>query len=319
MKKIPVFSTIGQAYGFTFGNLGTIVGLVWLPMAVLVALQYYVAVRYLNGYLSAFAQGNIYELNSATGLRYLSIILALLLQAILVTPVMRQALGLRTGRALVSFAVGPTALRVFGAMAALALIIIAIEYIAIFSLLIAFAFIAVVAKSVVAVHGVSSAIIAGCAVLGTVAIFIGAMIYVSVRLSFLVVAVAVAENKIDLIRAWRLTGRGFWRIFFVLLATALPIVILSAVLMWAALGFPVPHLPSPAAMAGWKGAPTKVLAWMIQAVVIRLPYIYGVVFAVAPFSVGLSTGAAAAAYRAVVSPLENNGSSGAPGPETSAA
>jgi hypothetical protein len=106
MKKIPVFSTIARAYGFTFGNLGTIIGLVWLPTAVLVALQYYVAVRYLNGYLSAFAQGNVYELNSASGLRYLSIILALLLQAILVTPVMRQALGLRTGGAFVSFAVG---------------------------------------------------------------------------------------------------------------------------------------------------------------------------------------------------------------------
>jgi len=79
MSKIPVFGTIGRAYGFTFGNLATIIGLIWLPMAILVALQYYVAMRYLNGYLSAFAQGNLYELNSATGVRYLSIVAALIL------------------------------------------------------------------------------------------------------------------------------------------------------------------------------------------------------------------------------------------------
>jgi hypothetical protein len=204
-------------------------------------------------------------------------------------------------------------------MAALALVLIAIEYIAVFSLLIAFAFVAILAKSVVVIHGVSSAVIAAFAILGLVALFVAGLIYVSLRLSFLVVAIAVAEKKIDLIRAWRLTGRSFWRIFAVTVATALPVAILSAILMWAALGFALPHLPSPAVTAEWKGAPTKVLTWIIQAVVSRLPYIYGVVFIAAPFSVGLSTGAAAAAYRAVVPPLENNGSSGVPVPETSAA
>jgi hypothetical protein len=193
MRKIPVFDTVGQAYGFTFGSFGTIVGLVWLPMAVLVALQYYVAVRYLNGYLSAFAQGNLYELNSAAGLRYLSVVLALLLQAIMVAPVMRQALGLRTGGAFVSFAVGPTALRVFGAMAALALVLIAIEYIAVFFLVFVFAFVAVLAKSAPTLHGMRPVLVAALAIAGLILIFIAAMIYVSLRLSFFVVVVAVAE------------------------------------------------------------------------------------------------------------------------------
>jgi hypothetical protein len=156
MSKIPVFGTVSRAYRFTFDNLATIIGLIWLPMAVLVALQYYVTVRYLNGYLSAFAQGNLYELNSANGVRYLSIVVVLMLQAILVTPVMQQALGLRNGRAFVSFAVGLTALRVFGAMAALTLVLIAIEYIAIFSLVFVAALAAIAAKTIVTLHGTTA-------------------------------------------------------------------------------------------------------------------------------------------------------------------
>jgi len=319
MSNIPVFSTIRRAYGFTFGNLATIMGLIWLPMALLLGLQYYVAVRYLNGYLSAFAQGNLYELNSATGVRYLSIVIVLLLQAILVTPVMQQALGLRSGGALVSFAVGPTALRVFGAMAALALVLIAIEYIGAIALVFVFTVAAVAADTVISFHGTAATIVGICAVLAVLLIFAGAMIYLSLRLSFLVVAIAVAERKIDLIRAWKLTNWNFWRIFLVTLATVLPPAIVYGVLIWAALGFPLPHAPSPAMLAGWKGAPSKALTWVIQALVGRMPYIFGVAFLVAPFSVGLSTGAAAAAYREVVPPLENNGPAGVPVPETSAA
>jgi hypothetical protein len=319
MSKIPVFGTVGRAYGFTFGNLATIIGLIWLPMAILVALQYYVAMRYLNGYLSAFAQGNLYELNSATGVRYLSIVAALILQAILITPVMQQALGLRSGGAFVSFAVGPTALRVFGAMAALALVLIAIEYIAVFSMVLVFALAAVAAKAMISFHGTTSLLAEAGAIFGLLLIFAGAMIYLSLRLSFLVVAIAVAERKIDLIRAWKLTDWNFWRIFAVTVATALPLAIVYVVLVWAALGFPLLHAPSAAMLAAWNGAPSRSLTWIIQALVGRIPYIFGVAFLLAPFSVGLSTGAAAAAYRAVVSPLENNGPAGVPVPETSAA
>lgn len=319
MSEIPVSDTINRAYRFTFGNLVAIIGLIWLPMAVLAAMQYYVTVRYLNGYLSAFAQGNLYELNSATGVRYLSMVAGLLLQAILVTPVMQQALGLRSGAAFVSFAIGPTSLRVFGAMAALTLVLIAIEYIAIFSLAFVIAIAAIAARTLVTLHGMLALVAGTSAVLGVVLVFGGAMLYLSLRLSFLVVAIAVAEKKIDLIRAWKLTDRNFWRIFLVTAATVLPLVLVYAVSIWAALGFPLPHVPSPAVLAGWKEAPSKTLTWVIHALVGRMPYIFGVAFVLAPFSVGLSTGAAAAAYRAVVPPLENNGPAGAPVPETSAA
>jgi hypothetical protein len=319
MNKIPVFRTIGRAYGFAFGNLATIVGLIWLPMLVLVAMQYYVTVHYLNGYLSAFAEGNLYELNSATGLRYLSVAVALLLQAILVTPVMRRALGLRSGGAFVNFAIGPTALRVFGAMAALSLILIAIEYIAIIGLVIAFAAIAVIANALGDLHGIRSGMIAGLTIVGLLSIFLGAMIYIWLRLSLLVVAIAVAEKKIDLIRAWRLTGWNFWRIFFITIATALPLALVYIVLIWGAWGFAIPHLPTPATMTGWKGAPSRVLIWFVQGIEGRMPYLFGVTLLLAPFSIGLSTGAAAAAYRAVVPTLENNGPDNTLVPEPTAA
>ncbi len=319
MRKIPVFGTIAGAYGFTLGNLGTIIGLIWLPMVALVALQYYVTVRYLNGYLSAFAQGNLYELNSATGLRYLSMAFAFLLQAILITPVMRQALGLRSGGAFVSFALGPTTLRVFGAMVALTLVLIAIEYIALIPMAVVVVTGVIAAKTVEPIHGMSALVVGAIAGSAFLLIFVAAMIYIWLRLSFFVIAVAAAEKKIDLIRAWRLTSWSFWRIFIVKVATVLPIAIVYLALIWAALGFPIPHMPSPDVTAGWKGAPTKALTWIVQLYVSRMPYLLGVAFVLAPFSVGLSTGAAAAAYRAVVPPSENNGPASTPTPETSAA
>jgi hypothetical protein len=42
MDKLPVFGTIARAYGFTFGNLATIIGLTWLslPLLLLVGAAY---------------------------------------------------------------------------------------------------------------------------------------------------------------------------------------------------------------------------------------------------------------------------------------
>ncbi len=319
MSKVPVFATIGRAYGFTFGSLGTIIGLIWLPTSILLVSQYYVSARYLSSYLSAFANGNLYELNSALALRYLAAGSALLLQAIVVTPVMRQALGLRTGRAFVSFAIGPTALRVFGAMIALALVLLALKYLALVPLVLIIAAAAVALSAAGTVYGLSSTTWVVLAAAGAFALFIGALVFIAVRLSFFVVAVAVAERKIDLIRAWRLTEWNFWRILAVVVSTTLPLALVYVALMWAALGFPLLHAFSPALLASWKGAPTEAMKWFINAASERLPYIFGVWVVLAPFSAGLSTGAAAAAYLALVKPPEIGGPADAPVPEPAAA
>jgi hypothetical protein len=307
MNRIPVFRTIGKAYGFAFGSLGTITGLIWLPVGLLAATQYYESLRLLSGYQSAYADGNLYALNDAYALRYLSMVVVLLLQAIIVTPVMRQALGLRSGRALVSFAVGPTMLRVFGAMIALAVVLIALEYIAII-LLVIIAIVAGVAANLAGpANGLSGEEIAGLGFLGALMLLAIVAVFVAVRLSFFVVAVAVAERKIDLIRAWRLSQSNFWRVFVIVLATMLPLSIIYGALLWAALGFPLLHGLSMAELSVWKDTPTKALVIFIHWFSDRLPYIFGAGAIIAPFSVGLSTGAAAAAYRALVPSMESEG------------
>src|SRR5256885_4893359 len=40
MTKLPVGSTIRHAYSFTFGELGTIIGLCWLPLVLIAILQF---------------------------------------------------------------------------------------------------------------------------------------------------------------------------------------------------------------------------------------------------------------------------------------
>ena len=49
MKKIPVLDSIRYAYAFTFGHLGTIIGLIWVPMVILAVAGYFVMSYYYGG------------------------------------------------------------------------------------------------------------------------------------------------------------------------------------------------------------------------------------------------------------------------------
>ncbi|HUO93919.1 MAG TPA: hypothetical protein VMU22_13405, partial [Rhizomicrobium sp.] len=55
MGKIPIGRTIGEAFDFALGRYLVILGVVWLPLLLLVAMQYYVLVPYF-GHLFHFVQ-----------------------------------------------------------------------------------------------------------------------------------------------------------------------------------------------------------------------------------------------------------------------
>jgi hypothetical protein len=306
MNKVSVVGTIRSAYAFMFGNLATIAGLIWLPMALLVAVQYYATARFLTTLVSAFADGNLYELNRANGLRYLSYFVALLLQAVLVTPVMRQALELRRGGAFVSFDFGTPSLRVFGATSAFAIVFFVIECLAAFAMFFLLLAIAGLVKAAGPAGGFTTNLVAGSAVLGLIVLALAALSYCAVRLSFLLVAVAIAERKIDLIRSWALFDRNFVRVSLVLLAIGLPLVLVHAAMLWAAFGFPLFRVPSPAFVAQFREAPTRILTGFVQFALGKMPLTFGIDFLLAPFWVGLSAGAAAAAYRDLVPATKND-------------
>ena len=161
MEKIPVWRTIGSAYGFAFGNLATIIGLIWLPTLMLLVGGYFTIAHYFAGVLTAIANGNRYAAYAGAGYFYLYQLVALLFQAIIVVPVMRQALGRRDKAASIHFALGPAELRTFAALTAYTLIVATVEIAGFILLFIVAAVLGYAAKTIGTIDGISAAGVAG--------------------------------------------------------------------------------------------------------------------------------------------------------------
>ncbi len=238
MNKIPVFRTIGRAYGFTFGNLATIIGLVWLPLIIQTVGGYVISERYMSTIQAFLAKGDFSALGGVAGYAYLFFFGSLFLTAVMSAPVLRQALGLRQGGAYVYLWPGANEFRLFGANFALLLMLIAIMvvvWIAALILIVAFAFAVNVAGTAM-VAGISAQVILKWSVVALLLAVLAALIFVLFRLSFLIGPVTIAERKIDLVRAWSLTHGNFWRIFLVSLAVTVPLLAISWAVEWAFFG-----------------------------------------------------------------------------------
>ena len=81
MRKIPFWRSLGSAYSFAFGNLATIIGLIWLPMAILFVAGYFAISRYFDSVLVAFASGNRFAIYAGAEYYYLYRLAALLLES----------------------------------------------------------------------------------------------------------------------------------------------------------------------------------------------------------------------------------------------
>ena len=301
MEKIPVWRTIGSAYGFAFGNLATIIGLIWLPTLVVLAGGYFTISHYFAGVLTALANGNRYAAFSGAGYFYLYQVGVLVFEAIIVVPVMRQALGLRDKPASVHFALGLTELRTFGALAAYTLILLTIEIAGLVLLFIAAIVLASIARLIGTIDGMRAVTIAVWIVWTLLGAFLISLVYVTVRLSFLLVAVTVDERRIDLIRAWELTHGNFWRALLISIAVGTPVWLLYVGIQFAFVGFAsTGEATSVSPIAVSFAGTSNVVAARMQFMLAWLPYLYVAWFLVRPLTVGLSSGASAAAYRALV-------------------
>lgn len=278
MKTLPVGSTVRFAFSFAFGQLGTIIGLIWAPMVAIAVLRF---LPYGLGDMDA-SPGQHPGAAGAAALRDMIFGLAsILLYAVVNVSVARQALGLRKGAAAFHFALGRPEFRVFGATLLVALILFA----SIVACMIAAITVAV------AVPGAAGQAAAGVVTLTALC----ALLYLLVRLTFLYVPVIVVEEKVDLARAWRLTQGNFWRAGTVMFLVTLPpfavIVAAMAALMGRDLSTLVPlvgHLPMEA------------LSLRIDAILDRhAASIIGVNLIAAPFSLGLTLAAAAKGYRSL--------------------
>jgi hypothetical protein len=284
VNKIPVGKTIAYAYGFTFGNLGAIIGLSWVSLVVVAVLQF---LPYAGGHSPMIQPDNAAQAGQQALESLGSFFLILLLYSVVYVAVTRQALGLRQGSAMVHFALGAPEFRVFGAMLLFVLVLFGT----------AMVFGLAMALLTVLFGGASMPVAAAAAVGVAMLCGVAAFLYVAIRLGFLIAPVTVAEAQISLTRGWILTAGNFWRLFAVVLAIGTPIVLLYAIGLWAIMG-PGLFAPLPDNPDQMKQAMDLRFAALGQ----NMPMYIGLTLLIAPFNFGLNLGAAAFVYRALVPP-----------------
>lgn len=305
-NQIPVGKTIAYAYGFTFGNLGTIIGLTWLALLLAVGSNY--AVLEYTG-LGTMTEGTV-RANPALAFQtlgwfLLSLLVAMFFGAIVAVALSRQALGLRTGGAIVHLAAGGTEWRMFGGHLRylLSVIVLAIiSYIATLLIVLVIGFIANAMGGAMAAAGIIGLLgILGMVVLG------GAVIFTLVRMGYLLSPSIVAERPGGLKRSYDLTKGNFWRIVLVWIGSSLPLLLVFVAvqyfLYWHVFDFDFSSLPrGGSAQAAqefvdrYQKAMERVNAEMMrqQIPVAISSFVYGILGS------ALGYGAQAFAYRALV-------------------
>lgn len=278
MKKLPVGEAIRFAYHFTFGQLGTIIGLVWIPLVVIAVLQF---LPYGMGDAMLSREDNPAAYGSAQLRAIIFMFVIVLMYACLFVSVTQQALGLRQGGAIYHFALGRTELRMWGTLLLLGAILI--------MLLLAVALFTTV--GVIAAARAVDRSLAGP--VQSALLFIGAcaFIYVMVRLGFLLVPATVVEKKIGFESSWKLSQGNFWRISLAAFVVTLPIAILVFAAQYALMGRELVAIAR-------SGGSLETITTQLEVLTGRhAPEIIGVNLIVAPFVYGLYLATAAFAYR----------------------
>lgn len=277
MPKLSVAGAIRFAYTFVFEQIGAIIALVWLPLLIVAVLQF---LPYAIG--TAWPAGTAVEQAGASALNLAFSAAALVLYAMNCVAVTRQALGQkRKSEGAVHFALGWPEWRMFVAIVVGGFVIVA-----------AIGLYALGGSAIVeAVH--STPALAPAAIIYAIAgLFVVA--FVVLRLIFLLPPLVVAEERVDLLRAWLLSRRNFWRMLAVVLAVSIPILIVECV----AIAFIV----GPSLFAPLPGGAAADLALRARIALFdqHMPALIGLALVLAPFSLGLTLGASVFSYRALL-------------------
>ena len=303
MNKIPVGQTIRFAYAFTFGEIGTIIGLIWIPTVINAVASYFAVDAYYRTIVVSLENG-VLPVGTELGLPIVVGFVGMLLVAMIGVAVTQQALGVRQGPAFVHFSLGVTELRVFGGFFGLYLLFMLFM---LFTLVLV-SLVGAVFAGGVAASGGSAAALANSGASGLIAVGVGVatlvgtfiVLFLVVRLSFLMIPSIVSGGEFGLTRSWQLTTGNFWRIVGVSLATLLPIVLIVAVAELAILGsaFFTPDLQPATETA----AILHRMAGKMRETQAHLPMMMGLSFVISPLMYGLMFSASAFAYRALTEP-----------------
>ncbi|HEY0281900.1 MAG TPA: hypothetical protein VGC27_04675 [Rhizomicrobium sp.] len=294
MNKIPVTQTVAESYRFTFGGLSTVIGLIWLPIVILTVGGYFTLVPYFSEMADALENGDVNR-QGALMLRQLAFEIAMIvLMAMIAVAIVREILSPVQRPAFLRFALGPAEFRAVGG------------FIGLFMLLIVFTLILKIIAPVIEYAAQAVLPAAGAAAgskgaggIGALADVIGicVLIYLMVRLGFLMVPASVTEGRFGIERSWQLSKGNFWRILAVMVMTLLPVILVAGVIDLAILGpdFLNPHLE----LARDPAAQMRRAAEQMRQMSVHLPLMMGVGFLLAPFTYGMIFAPAAFAYRAL--------------------
>jgi hypothetical protein len=295
MTKIPVGKTIAHAYRFTFQNFVPIICVMWPAWVLMAVIMFFMRGDFV-ALTQASATRNFTLLQGHLGRLLLSYLVIFVLLFMQITGLTRLSLGLPMPSRHYYFSLGKPVWRLIGAVLLTVLAIaavVAVYALAIFVLgLVAAVFLhgqtAGAAKAIVALLTVLALLIAYCG-----------MIFMVARFFFLLAPVVVAEESINIGRAWLLTNRNFWRIFLIVLSIVVPFGVIEVAGLMALAG-PMPLLPqgnSPDQLLAFQQAQR---AWQLSYMSRMFDYWYLVFPAGALLSVliyGVSCAAQAFAYR----------------------
>lgn len=292
--KVPVSTTIANAYRFAFGNIVNNLALIWMPVAILWALAYYYNAAYVAAILDAQSGDPDLQRRAFPFLCAAAAVVFVLATA-QVAALTKEALGLRKGQALLQFPFGPSSWRLMGAYLMCGFVLILLS----------------IACSLAARIG-NDTLQAGLGhtptaiALGTLAallFILGASIYISVKMSFFLAPVAIAEHKASLIRAWELSKGNFWRLLAVVLAIVIPILLLSVAFAYAQMGDDAfPHVQArmtSAELAAFHHHQQEVARRAFELTERYWYVFYPLNLLLTVITYGLTAGSAAAAYRAL--------------------
>lgn len=233
MSSVPVGGTIRRACEFAFrGFLGNL-GIVWLPVVLIGTLVMFTVPHMLSGISRMLATLSTHRVNpfeiAAGGMIFMrdAVLLgvaALFFRAQMMTGLTERALGRRTGFVPFYLSVGPTFWRVFGAYILVSLLLLAVQIAA------GVAIVLLSAVFVATIHGAGAGgtDLGLRMTMGLVYILLRVVlwiveIYLFIRLTFVLTAVIVAEQRFDLVRAWQLVRGNIVRIFVVGLVIFIPL------------------------------------------------------------------------------------------------
>jgi hypothetical protein len=295
VKKIPLGATIDGAYMFFFRNIVSIIGTVWFPAVVFVAVVgglvlAMVPLDWLNGH---FVQPGDVEsfIVSRTGTLLVAVpvisLVGLLTGAMTKVGILERAVGNRTGLTLFYFSLGGPVWRMIGAeiVTAIAVIVLAVAGI-IVGVALHFA--------VSAIPNIPLAAVVLFDILQAIGLIV-AVVYVSVRLFFFLPAVVVVENRIGLGRSWSLGGGNVGLAIIVFLAVVLPIsFVVGTVSNFVTMPIMFAHMTN----LGDHPSPAETLA-LLKAMLPLLPVMIGFQLISSLVITGTYLGAVGKAYREV--------------------